>query len=207
MKKGIKVSVLVPIFNQAKYIGRCLRSLISQTFNRNLYEIIVIDDGSKDSTKHILGAFKEELVIVEHKKTLGLPSALNSGIKKSKGEYFVRVDADDYVNNEYLKMLYLFLSQNTYFDAVACDYLRVNDNEKVLSRNNCLKKPIGCGIIFKKKQIKKIGLYNKNCLINEDKDLMRRFEKKYFIYRLPIPLYRYRYNPDSLTNKKIKKID
>lgn len=68
MKKGIKVSVLVPIFNQAKYIGRCLRSLISQTFNRNLYEIIVIDDGSKDSTKHILGAFKEELVIVEHKK-------------------------------------------------------------------------------------------------------------------------------------------
>ena len=54
MGKGKKVSVLISVFNQEKFIGRCLRSLISQTLDKELYEVIVIDDASTDKTKFAL---------------------------------------------------------------------------------------------------------------------------------------------------------
>ena len=68
-------------------------------------------------------------------------------------------------------------------DAVACDYLMVDDNEKVLSRENCIESPIGCGIIFKSSQLFKIGLYDENFELHEERDLRFRFEKKYSIHR------------------------
>ena len=53
------VSIIVPVHNQEKYIGRCLRSLLSQNFQRNEYQIIVIDDGSTDKTNYALELFKK----------------------------------------------------------------------------------------------------------------------------------------------------
>ena len=160
MLNKYSITVLVPIFNQEKYIGRCLRSLLSQNYNENLYEIIVINDGSIDRTSYALDLFKGDIKIIKNKKNLGLPASLNLGIKKSKSEFIVRVDSDDYVNSNFLNVLKLYLEFNKNIDAVACDYLRINDKEKVLSRENCLKKPIGCGIMFKKKQLIKIGMYD-----------------------------------------------
>ena len=55
----------------------------------------------------ILNAFKEDIKIIRNEKNLGLPSALNKGISNAKGKYIVRVDSDDYVNSEFLKILYL----------------------------------------------------------------------------------------------------
>ena len=61
MLNKYSITVLVPIFNQEKYIGRCLRSLLSQNYNKNLYEIIVINDGSIDKTSYALHLFKEDI--------------------------------------------------------------------------------------------------------------------------------------------------
>ena len=88
-KKQIKISVIIPIFNQEKYIGRCLRSILSQSFDESFYEVIVVDDGSNDYSIKILEAFSDKIKIVKHKENLGLPSALNSGIKKARGKYIV----------------------------------------------------------------------------------------------------------------------
>ena len=84
------------------------------------------------------------------------------------------------------------MQHNKNFDAAACDYWTVDRNEKVIKRNNCIEKPIGCGIIFKKKDLINIGLYNVKYKINEDADLRKRFEKKFKIYRISLPLYRYK---------------
>jgi glycosyltransferase involved in cell wall biosynthesis len=197
--KRIKISVLVPTFNREKYIGRCIRSLMNQSIQRNLYEIIVINDGSTDSSKKIINSYSEEVNLINFKKNIGLPSALNKGIKHSKGKYFVRVDSDDYVNADFLKILYLFMFYNPKFSAVACDYISINDQEKIINRENCIKKPIGCGIMFKKNTIKKIGNYNINYLENEDKEFRQRFDKHFKMHRISLPLYRYRRHKKSIT--------
>ncbi len=199
-QKQIKVSVIIPVFNQEKYIGRCLRSILSQSFEESFYEVIVIDDGSSDYSIKILEAFSDKIKIIKHKKNLGLPSALNSGIKNAKGKYLVRLDSDDYVNFDYLNILYLFIEYNN-FDAVGCDYYLVNDNEEILEKRNCLEYPIGCGIIFRVDQLVDIGMYDKNFLINEEVELRKRFEKKYSVERVPLPLYRYRQHLSNMTKK------
>jgi len=199
--KNIKISVIVPVYNREKFIGRCLRSLLSQSIRSINFEIIVVDDGSVDSTSKIYDAFSDVITVIKHNKNLGLPSALNSGIKKAKGRYIVRVDSDDYVNSEFLNILFLFMSENSY-DAVACDYFTVNDNEESIKRFDCNKKPIGCGIMFRTDHLIEIGLYDENFLLHEEKELRIRFEKKYKITRVPLPLYRYRKHASNMTNNK-----
>ena len=133
---------------------------------------------------------------------MGLPYSINKGIISSKSRFIVRVDSDDYVNEQFLNILYTFISSNSEMDAFACDYYIVNDKEKFLKRVNCQTKPIGCGIIFKVEQLIEIGMYDKKFLVHEDKDLRFRFQKKFKINRIPIPLYRYRKHSTNITNNK-----
>ena len=99
-----------------------------------------------------------------------------------------------------MPLLHLYLETNPLSDAVACDYLLLNDDEKVIKQVNCMEEPIACGIMFRKKQIKRIGLYDENFRLHEEKELRIRFEKKYKIKSLEIPLYRYRRHEFNITN-------
>lgn len=202
MKNNFLISVIIPVFNREKYIGRCLRSLLNQSIERNLYEIIVIDDGSTDHTRKIINSFSDEVIFLSKKKNSGLSNAINLGIKKSRGKFIIRVDSDDYVNKDFLKILYLFLKDNKELDAVACDYYLVNDKEQIIKKVNCFENPIACGILFRAEQIKKIGLYKPGLLINEEIEFRKRFEKKYKITRVQLPLYRYRRHKTNLTNQR-----
>ena len=67
MKFKSKISI-VPVYNQEKYIGRCLRSLLDQSLEKYNYEIIVINDGSKDKTKFALSLFKDDIKLISNKK-------------------------------------------------------------------------------------------------------------------------------------------
>ncbi len=194
------ISIIIPVYNQAKWVQRCIRSLLNQNFKRDKYEIIIIDDASTDNSLSMLKKFDNEIILIKHKNNLGLPSALNTGIKSSQAGYIVRVDADDYVNENFLLFLYEFMEQNKEIDAVACDYLLVDKKENVIERKNCNHYPIGCGILFKTENLFEIGLYDEDFKLNEEKDLRIRFEKKYNIYRLRLPLYRYRRHQNNITN-------
>ena len=202
MRSPKKITVIIPVFNREKYISRCLRSLLNQNLEKNFFEIIVINDGSTDKTKFVLDMYKEDITIINNKKNLGLPKSLNKGIKKSRSTYIVRVDSDDYVNENFLKFLYLFLEENRDIDAVSCDYLLVDDKEIVLSREDCFKKPIACGIMFRSKDLENIGLYDEDLILHEEKDLRIRFLKKYKIFQVKLPLYRYRRHDQNITNNR-----
>ena len=102
MSNKITVSVVVPVYNQELFIGRCLRSLLDQTLDKDSYEIIVVNDCSKDNTLFILDKFKGKIKLLNNKKNMGLPYSLNKGIRSSQGRFIVRVDSDDYVNKEFL---------------------------------------------------------------------------------------------------------
>jgi len=194
------VSVIIPVYNQEKWIGRCLRSLLNQTMNRTDYEIIIVDDGSEDRSDYALELFIDEIVLIKNEKNLGLSAALNKGIKRAKANHIVRVDGDDYVNEHFLFLLHEFLEQNKYMDAVACDYLLVDNHEEVISRKNCIEEPIGCGIIFQTSHLFEIDLYDEDFRLWEERDMRYRFEKKYQIHRIELPLYRYRRHKNNITN-------
>jgi glycosyltransferase involved in cell wall biosynthesis len=195
------ISVIVPAYNQENYIGRCLRSLLHQTINQDDYEIILINDGSTDKTSYAMELFEGDLIKVIHQdKNKGLPYSLNEGIKMARGKYIVRVDADDYVNKHYLLVLSTFLEMNEYMDAIACDYILVDAKEAVIATKNCMEEPIGCGIMFRKEQIIKIGMYDAEMRIHEDKDMFMRFTKEHQIHRVELPLYRYRKHDTNMTN-------
>ena len=198
------LTVVIPVFNQQKYIARCIRSILNQTLDKSHFDIIVVNDASTDKTKEILDLYSDDITLINNNKNLGLPSSLNIAIKQIKTPYFVRVDSDDYVNENFLKFLYIFLEENKNFDAVACDYLLVDENENVIKRKNSLRSPIACGILFRLKNIIEIGLYDENFLMNEDVDLRNRFLKKFNIKRLELPLYRYRRHLNNMTNDKEK---
>ena len=206
--KDIKLSVIVSAFNQEKYIGRCLRSLLNQSLDRDEYEIIVINDGSFDKTAYALELFnspKEDLIqVITNKENLGLPTSLNKGINASKGKYIVRVDSDDFVNFNFLQFLSFYLDTNPGSNAISCDYYLISEDEKVIERMESDKDPIACGILFRKETLIDIGLYDESFLYNEEVELRLRYLKKYSIKRLAIPLYRYRRHADNITNDKLK---
>ena len=194
------ISVIVAAHNQERYISRCLRSLLAQSIAREKFEIVVINDGSTDHTPSVLEEFADEIVLITNENNIGLPASLNKAIRRARAPYVVRVDADDYVNNEFLHLLHGFLRENKYMDAVACDYLLVDEQEEVLARNNCLTDPIACGIMFRTEQLIDIGLYDESFLLHEETDLRMRFLKKHTIHRLELPLYRYRRHANNSTN-------
>tara|TARA_B100001057_G_scaffold296302_1_gene296476 strand:- start:34187 stop:34840 length:654 start_codon:yes stop_codon:yes gene_type:complete len=201
-KYNVQISVIIPVYNQERFIGRCLRSILNQSLHLDEYEIIVIDDCSQDNTLTILDKYIDHINLIKHDENKGLPTALNTGIKAANGRFIIRLDSDDYVHYEYLNILSLYLKMNSDVDAVSCDYLEVDNSEKILKRYSHKSDPIGCGIMFRIEQIIEIGLYDEKQLWREERELMDRFLMKYSITNLKFPLYRYRKHLDNMTNNK-----
>ncbi|MEY8676027.1 glycosyltransferase family 2 protein [Thomasclavelia cocleata] len=91
------ISVIVPVYNVEKYLGRCIESIIGQTYHN--IEIILVDDGSTDDSLSICKeyAIKDDRIKIIHKENAGVSSARNVGLKNTKGEFITFVDSDDYI--------------------------------------------------------------------------------------------------------------
>ena len=116
-----KISIIIPAFNAGKYIKRCLSSILSQTFQN--FEVIVIDDGSFDSTGIIVEEFlaKDNRIKKIYQSNQGPLCARILGLRFSEGEYFTFVDADDYYcSKQSLKIMYDVVFNN------ACDAVQFN---------------------------------------------------------------------------------
>ena len=102
----VKVSVIVPVYNVEKYLDRCLDSIINQTLNE--IEIILVDDGSTDSSGEKCDEYKKKdlRIKVIHKKNKGLGYARNSGLEVATGKYIAFVDSDDYIDRRMFESLY-----------------------------------------------------------------------------------------------------
>lgn len=123
-----KISVIIPVYNVASYLSRCLDSIIGQTY-QNL-EIIVVDDGSVDGSAAICDAYakKDRRVIVIHQKNGGLSAARNAGLDRMTGEMVGFVDSDDWIDLDYYECL-LETQRKTDADMVQVSYCEVWDSE------------------------------------------------------------------------------
>jgi len=198
----MKISIIIPTYNSERFIQRSIRSAIDQNFDKNHYEIIVIDDASADNTLKVIQPFRDYVRIIKHKKNMGLAAARNTGIKSAKGRYIVNLDADDYIHQDLLYIESIFLNLNNDFDAVCCDYYIVDEHEEHLERKCAMKNPIACAIMFRMEQLVDVGLYDEQFMVREEEDLKLRFIKKYQIHHIPLPLYRYRKHDNNLTKDK-----
>ena len=99
------ISVIVPIYNVAEYLPRCLDSICNQTY-RNL-EIILVDDGSTDNSLEICKEYaaKDQRIIVIHQKNKGVSAARNLGLDKMTGVFFTFVDSDDWIVPQFVQCL------------------------------------------------------------------------------------------------------
>jgi glycosyltransferase involved in cell wall biosynthesis len=141
-----KVSVIVPVRNEVKFIERCLRSLIDQDFPKDQYEIIVVDGNSTDGTKEILKRFERipNLKILNNPKGL-TPYALNIGLSHAKGEFIARVDGHAYVGRDYLKKGVEFLEEHPDVDVVGGPLIHDTDGWKGKAIAEAMSSIFGCG--------------------------------------------------------------
>lgn len=127
------VSVIVPVYNVEKYLRQCLNSLLEQTY-KNI-EVIMIDDGSKDSSGEICDEYaeKHKNFSVVHKENAGLGMARNTGLERINGEYVTFLDSDDYLENDCIEILYNTLLKQQ-VDMCKGGFKRVIDSGKIISK-------------------------------------------------------------------------
>ena len=121
------ISVIVPVYNVEKYLYKCIESIRKQTYNH--LEIILVDDGSTDSSGNICDKFKEidNRIRVIHKVNGGLSEARNVGIDCAKGDFISFIDSDDYIENNMLEtLLNDLLSHSADISASAYDMVYSN---------------------------------------------------------------------------------
>ncbi len=200
--KGPDISVVVTNYNYGKYIRRCLRSLLSQDLDRSRYEIIVVDDHSTDDSLEALSTFKaaDDVVVVVNKKNLGVGASARIGVNHSRGKFFVRVDADDYVQPPFLSMLCNFLRFCPQYIGVSCDYFLTDVDERILSVESFKDNGIACGLMLRTSHLERVGSYNTKKKVFEDDDLFARLDRGK-IFHLPVPLYNYVKHGRSLTDR------
>lgn len=115
------ISVIIPVYNVAPYLAKCIDSVLEQTY-KNI-EILLIDDGSSDESGSICDRYEkmDNRILVFHKKNGGLSDARNYGIERASGAYLTFIDSDDYVSKQYISYLYSILKKYD-ADLAVCGY-------------------------------------------------------------------------------------
>lgn len=225
------ISVIIPIYNVEKYLEKCINSILNQTY-KNI-ELILVNDGSKDSCKSICNRYaeKDSRIKVIHKENGGVSSARNKGIEIATGEYIAFVDSDDYIHKNMYELM-INIAKSNKSDITICDFKYVNANnpEKINNDLNvdnleieeftsieCLenlygKTPVKFEVVWNK-------LYKRELFENVRYEESRIYEDSIIIHRLiylskkviylHCPLYMYLQREGSITSKpfKLKNLD
>ena len=124
------ISVIVPVYNTASYLSRCIESLVNQTYSD--LQIILIDDGSTDESGAIADEWqtKDPRIEVYHQLNQGQSAARNVGLQHARGEYIAFVDSDDYIDSNYFSTMLQAADDTT--DCVQTGYRRVKQNGEMI---------------------------------------------------------------------------
>ena len=205
MENSIKVSVIIPVYNEEKYLRQCLDSVINQTLKD--IEILCINDGSTDRSEEILREYekKDKRIRVKYRKKNGHISATtNDALKMAKGEFIALMDDDDKLAPEALYENVLVLNNNKKVDMIYSDEDKINLNGKRCDPNfksdfapdSLLSSNYICHFtVLRKTIIEKIGGERSEYDGAQDYDLFLRFTENTTperIYHIPKMLYHWR---------------
>jgi len=209
MKKQIKITVLLPVYNAEKYLKEALDSILNQTFRD--FELLIINDGSKDNSENIIKSYSDKRIrLINNSKNLGLIKTLNKGIDLAGGKYIARMDADDIMMPDRLNVQYDFLEKNPEV-VVAGSYIKKFGGKfKVTRRCQCKNDIkywlyIGCPIAHPSVLIRSCELkqhkYNLNYAHAEDYKLWYDLSKVGKIVVIPKMLLKYRISNEQVSSK------
>ena len=147
------VTIVVPVYKVEKYIDRCIKSILNQTY-KNL-EIILVDDGSPDNCGKICENYaqKDKRIKVVHKENGGLSDARNAGISISNGKYISFIDSDDYIDPEYIELLYKTIKKDK-------SDMAISSHKVIYENGTVLEKATKEESILKPKEVLKRILYD-----------------------------------------------
>jgi len=195
------ISIVIPTYNSAQFVGAAVESVLKQTYSH--FEIIVVDDGSTDNTASVLAPYKDRIQYIK-KQNGGPASARNIGIKQARGEYVAFLDADD---------VWLPPKLETQLDAMNGDIALVGEGDfhkgecsssRIITYKELLQKNYFCNssVIVKKSCFDEVGLYNESPEFKavEDWDMWLRIANKFPVQLLPSNLVQIRQVPSSLSS-------
>lgn len=213
MDKNVKpaISVLMPVYNGEKYLKQAIDSILSQTFTN--FELITINDGSKDSSLDILKSYNDpRLIIINNEINKGLIESLNIGLAQCKGVYTARFDHDDVALPHRLEIQYNFMQKHPEIDLVGGWTECIDSNNKSLKINRNPSNPIviryeflfnnvmfHSSIFFRTEKIKKKGGYSEEFVHSEDYEMYSRPGKELICSNIPEVLFKLRLHSDSIT--------
>jgi|SRR3989344_3977570 len=190
------VSVIIPAYNEENSIAKTLRSILSSDYPENKFEVIVVDDGSKDKTYEIAKRFQGKQVRIFTKKNGGKGSALNFGIKQIKGDFVLSMDADTFVSPKSLKNMIRYFKDEKVMSVTAAMvtekpkniWQRVQNVEylfglflrKAFATVNAVYITPGAFSAYRKSFFDKYGGYEEGN-ITEDLELSMRIQKEGFV--------------------------
>lgn len=221
------ISIIVPVYNAEKYLDRCVKSILSQTYPN--IEIILVNDGSKDNSEAICKKWvkKDKRVTLINKENGGASSARNLGIEKAKGKFVQFVDADDFIEENYTMDLYNPIKSDKSIDLVVggfvIDKKGISDVympsiEAVYSKTKLNNKDLLFSLIWghfafldspinKLYRKEKMPRFDLNICISEDKAFnIKVLEKVDKIAIVKSKGYHYLMNDGSLSHRKYEKL-
>jgi glycosyltransferase involved in cell wall biosynthesis len=222
----MKLSIIVPVYNIASFIGPCLDSILSTDLDPSEYEIIVINDGSIDESPQIIefhAALYKQIKIV-HQENIGLGGARNTGINQASGEYIWFVDGDDLAVSDHISTA-LDIALANKVDVLAFDYLPINESGNpenwIQFKLSAMEGTVYTGpefyfknfaksyvwlYFFKKSIFTDHQLFFHESIKMEDSEIMPKIMAKCEILQYyDQPLIRYRKREGSITNLKEEK--
>ncbi len=218
MGKNIKlntqplVSVYITNHNYGGYLKRAIASVLNQTLKN--FELIIIDDGSTDNSKKIINSYKKNNKIIKiFQKNRGLTVSNNLALRLSKGKYIMRLDADDWLDNNALEVMANTLERRPEVGLVFPDYFEVDRTGKIINlvrRHNFKKVKLhdqpahGACTLIRKNCLEKIGGYNEKYDRQDGYYLWIKFIQKYKVLNINLPLFFYRKHDNSLSNNEEK---
>jgi len=206
-----EVSVIIPAYNAARFIGEALQSVLQQTFQD--FEIIVVDDGSTDDTARVVAGIADPRIRYVYQENKGLAGARNHGLRLAQGTFVAFLDADDLWHPMFLERCVTYLRLYPDWAVVYTWATFVDQNNRTLPQGfraklvgKVLCERLREGNVFpihaalsRARVIKTVGMFDETLSALEDWDLWLRVTSRYQIGCLPECLARYRLAGESLS--------
>jgi glycosyltransferase involved in cell wall biosynthesis len=213
-----RVTVVIPTYNSESFIAETLESVRAQTLRD--FEVVLVDDGSRDSTVPIASRFAGEMDLrIITQANAGPSAARNNGIRSARGGYCAFVDADDLMQPQRLAEQVAMLDADPQLAAVHTDLMTFDDNGIIHQTRRAFSNPCGGQILdrllldnfittstvmARTERLIEVGLFDENRRLSEDFDLWLRVAERWPIGFIEHPLTRYRRRPGSLSDDKLK---